>query len=204
MADAVAGRAGRCRTRADRWRASARGRTCWPAPKHAGAEASDTTSRPSYSNGIGGIDTRTSSARRLDQAVQDRRTPTPATEPGHDPFSPGHSGARPRPSRSSLERRRCPPQAGTGPLEGAVHGIDRGVEHLGDVPGGEAEDVPQHEHGDLAWRQDLERRDEREGDRLTLLVAGFGAHGMTEGAVEEGIRIRLQPQHLAVRVGSGP
>ena len=66
-------------------------------------------------------------------------------------------------------------QAGSCPLEGAVDRIDGRVEHVGHLVRAEPEDVAQDEHGDLARRQNLQCRHERQGDGFGLLVAGLRA-----------------------------
>src|ERR1035438_9429130 len=47
-------------------------------------------------------------------------------------------------------------QVGTGPLEGAVHRIDRRFQHVGHLARLEAENVAEDENGELAMRQDLQ------------------------------------------------
>jgi hypothetical protein len=47
-------------------------------------------------------------------------------------------------------------EAGAGPLERAVHRLDRGIQHAGHLAGVVAEDIAQDEHRDLAGRQDLQ------------------------------------------------
>ena len=58
---------------------------------------------------------------------------------------------------------------GVRPLERAVHRRDRRLEQLGDLGRLPAEDVAQHQDRPLLRRQMLERRDEREPDRLPRL-----------------------------------
>ena len=88
-------------------------------------------------------------------------------------------------------------QAGACPLEGAGDRLDRRVQHVGHLARTEAEDVAQDQHGDLAWRQDLQGGHECKRDRFLLVVAGLRAGRHAEGAFEEGVGIRLQPEDLA-------
>jgi hypothetical protein len=65
-----------------------------------------------------------------------------------------------------------------GALQDAVDGVGRGVEGLAHLAGREPEHVAQDEHGALARREVLERRDECELDALALLVARIGRLGV--------------------------
>ena len=76
-----------------------------------------------------------------------------------------------------------------GPLQGAVDRRDRGLEHLGGLPGAEAEHVAQEQHRALVGRQELERGDVGELDALALLVA------------QELVGIGLDPDRLGQRLG---
>jgi hypothetical protein len=93
------------------------------------------------------------------------------------------------------------------PLERAVDAGRRRLERAGDLAGREAEDVAEDQHGALAPRQVLERRDEGELDALALLVAGLGP-GEPVLQAERVVRIRIDPERLeqglrgpVVRVG---
>ena len=88
-------------------------------------------------------------------------------------------------------------QAGAGPFERAVDRFDGRVQHAGHLAGVESEDVAQDEDGELAGRQDLEGGDEGQGDGFGLLVAGLRAERHVDRTLEEGVRKRLQPDHLA-------
>jgi len=81
----------------------------------------------------------------------------------------------------------------TGPraLEGAVHGLLGRGGHVGNLGGREAEQLPQQEDCDLAAREELQRGQERERDRLGLLDALVRAgRGRARGH-------RLEPHDLA-------
>ena len=60
-----------------------------------------------------------------------------------------------------------------------------------------SEDIAQDEGGDLARRQDLKGGHERERDRFVLLIAGLRAERPVDGALEEGVGIRLEPYDFA-------
>ncbi len=81
-------------------------------------------------------------------------------------------------------------ERGTRSLQRAVHGRDRGVEALGDLGGGPAEDVGQQQRRPLARRQVLQRRDERQADALAQCrqLEGIGVRGQRAG-----VRDRLEP-----------
>jgi hypothetical protein len=88
------------------------------------------------------------------------------------------SAKLPTTSRSSLEfgsGARSRPAAGRrdwkGRTRAAQEAVDRGlagIEHLGDLPGAEAEHVAQHEHRALLRREMLTADDERQRDRLLV------------------------------------
>ena len=78
---------------------------------------------------------------------------------------------------------------GAGALQGARHGGDRRVEHLGGLLGAEVEHLPEDQHGALVRRQELEGRDVGELDRLSLLVP------------EQLVGVRLDPNRLGQRLG---
>jgi hypothetical protein len=61
----------------------------------------------------------------------------------------------------------------------------------------ESEDVAQDEDSERAGRQKLKASHERQGDRFSLLVAGFGTKGRVDYTFEEGVRKRLDPYDLA-------
>ena len=90
-------------------------------------------------------------------------------------------------------------QLGPRPLQGAVHRRHRGVEHGGDLDRGPAQDVGQQQHGALARRQLLDRRDERETDGLAQLVAGVRPCGGIRQALQLGVGIGLDPQRFCIR-----
>src|SRR5581483_12472074 len=85
--------------------------------------------------------------------------------------------------------------------ERAVHRRRSGTEHRADLSGGEPEHVAEHEHGALAGREAMKRGEERERYRLAGLVAGLRTGRAVDDAFEERVRIRLEPQHLAVAGG---
>nr|BFE69445.1 hypothetical protein GCM10020092_027460 [Actinoplanes digitatis] len=91
---------------------------------------------------------------------------------------------------------------GPGPLQRAVHGVDGVTEELRDVLRQPAEHVPQDQHGPRARREVLDRDQvrqldglPRDGDGLRLVRAGRGQ------LVEQPVRVRLQPPHLAAGRG---
>src|SRR2546430_3115225 len=87
-------------------------------------------------------------------------------------------------------------QAGAGSLEGAVDRFDGHIQHLGRLAGAVSEDVAQDQDGDLAWRQQLQGGHEGQRDGFGLLVAGLRPGRLAGGALEEGVRERLQPGGL--------
>ncbi len=99
---------------------------------------------------------------------------------------------RPRPAL--LDRR-------AGADERAVHRRRGGIEHRGDLSGGEPQHVAKHEHGALAGREAMKRGEERERYRLAGLVAGLRTGRAVDDAFEQRVGIGLEPQHLAVAGG---
>ena len=83
------------------------------------------------------------------------------------------------------------------PLQGAVHRRLAGVEHARDLRGTEAEGVAQQQDRALPRRQVLDGGDERQRDRLLRLIARVRPGGGVGQAVEQGVRVRLQPDRLA-------
>ena len=71
------------------------------------------------------------------------------------------------------------------------------LEHLGDLGGAQPEHVAQHEHRALARGQVLEAGDERERDRLAQLVARLRAGRGVGDALQQRVRVGLEPQRLA-------
>ena len=153
-----------------------------------------TTSRPSYSRGIGGIEMKTSSVSRATSAS---RSPDSYARTNFATIacSAGESGAGG--GSRSVDRRQSALQAGARPLEGAVDRFDGRVEHVGHLAGVEPEDVAQDEHGELARRQDLQRGHEGQRDGFGLLVAGLRAERHVDRTLEEGVGIRLEPHDFA-------
>ena len=158
------------------------------------AQKRATTSRPSYSNGIGGIDMKTSSVSRATSASRSADSHA-RTNFATIASSAGESAAGGG-SRSAVGGRSAL-QAGAGPFEGAVDRFDGRVEHVGHLVGVESEDVAQDEHGELARRQDLKGGHEGQRDGFGLLVAGLRAGRHVDRALEEGVGIRLEPHDLA-------
>ena len=102
--------------------------------------------------------------------------------------------------RFALAGRRPPTlQAGTCPFEGAGERFDGRVQHVCHLVGMESEDVAQDEDGELAGRQDLQCRDEGQGDGFGLLVAGLRPERQVGGALEDCVRRGLQPGGLVAR-----
>jgi hypothetical protein len=89
------------------------------------------------------------------------------------------------------------------PLQGAVDRRLRGTQHRRDLDRSKAHHVAQHEHRALARRQVLQRRHERQAHGLAGLVARLGSGRPIGHAVQERVRVRLQPHRLdaATRLG---
>jgi len=85
-------------------------------------------------------------------------------------------------------------------LEGAVHRRDRRPERLRDLLRRQPEHLAEDEHGPLARRQVLERRDEGELERLALLVAGL-RRGVALLQPQHLVRIRFEPDRFRKRLG---
>jgi hypothetical protein len=81
-------------------------------------------------------------------------------------------------------------EAGAGADERAVDGRRGGAEDAGGLGRGEAEHVAQDQDRPLLRRQVLEARDERQRDRFSCVVAGFGAGGYV---AEQHIGVGLEP-----------
>ena len=73
------------------------------------------------------------------------------------------------------------------------------LQHAGHLAGVESEDVAQDEDGELARRQQLQGGYEGQRDGFGLLVAGLRPGRRVGGALEEGVRKRLQPDGLVAR-----
>jgi hypothetical protein len=90
-------------------------------------------------------------------------------------------------------------QRATRPLQRALHGLLGSFNDAGDFAGPKAQDISQDKDGSLARREQLQRGHEGKADRLPSLVSGFGPGRLIEEAVQENVRVRLEPQHLAVQ-----
>src|SRR5207247_1342744 len=79
-------------------------------------------------------------------------------------------------------------ETGAGSLEGALHRRDRGVEHGGDLGGGERENLPQDQYGALSRRKGLQRGETRAAVRQQFLPERFGTTSkrVTIGTAEIG------------------
>ena len=97
---------------------------------------------------------------------------------------------------------RC--HGGPGALQRAVDRNDRHVEQRGGLLRGPLDDVPKDQHGALAWRQELNGRQECELDRLARHDDGIGFGLPWRHLVEQSIGIRLQPGDLAERFEGAP
>src|SRR5215831_11187343 len=120
------------------------------------AQKRPTTSRPSYSKGIGGIDIKTSSVRRATTASRSAASHARmnfATIASSERESAAVGGQRP----SAL-------QAGARPFEGAVDRFEGRVQYVGHLVRAESEDVAQDEDGELPRPQNLKRGHEGQGD----------------------------------------
>src|SRR5260370_26662792 len=89
-----------------------------------------TTSRPWYSKGIGGIETKTSSVSRATSASRsaDSHARTNFATIASSAGEPRAGGGR---RLAAVGRRQSVLQAGAGPLEGAVDRLDGRVQHAG-------------------------------------------------------------------------
>jgi len=77
------------------------------------------------------------------------------------------------------------------------------LQHAGYLAGVESQDVAQDEDGDLARWQQLQGGHEGQRDGFGLLVAGLRPARPAGGALEEGVRKRLQPDGLVARGRQG-
>ncbi len=151
------------------------------------AQKRATTSRPSYSNGIGGIEVKTSSVIRATSALRSADShaltnfATIASSEGEPEagrrFAVG--GRRP----SALE-------AGAGPFEGAVDRFHARLQHVGHLVRVESEDVAQDEHGDLPRRATW---DSSKGTRnwATLLPSNRAVGGDAAGRACVGCELHI-------------
>jgi hypothetical protein len=81
----------------------------------------------------------------------------------------------------------------SGALQRAVHRRDADVEEPGGLGSGPAEDVPRDQDNSLARRQELDRGDERELDRL-----------LRDDRLIRAVLVRGDPLEQLVRVGLEP
>ena len=155
-----------------------------------------TASVPRYSNGRGGIRTHTSSVIRAISAstsssVKAARNRSSSTR------SSGRRWQWRRSRRAGRVHRRA------SPLQGAGDRVLSEPEQLGGLPRAESEHIAQQQHGALVRGEQLDGGDERQRDRLAGLVTGLGPGRLIREPLQQHVRIGLQPQHLASRVGSG-
>jgi hypothetical protein len=66
-----------------------------------------------------------------------------------------------------------------------------GIEHLGDLPGAEAEHVAQHEHRALLRWKVLKADDERQRDRLFGLIESLGSGSFVRDALDQEVGVGL-------------
>ena len=88
---------------------------------------------------------------------------------------------------------------GPGPLQGAVGRGDAGAERRGGLAGRPAEHVAGDQRRALPRRQDLERGQERQRDRLPRDGHRLGLLVARRGRLEQQVRVGLQPRHLGER-----
>jgi hypothetical protein len=157
------------------------------------AQKRATTSRPSYSKGIGGIELTTSSVRRATSASRSADSHA-RTNLATTASSEGESEAGGGSRSAAGGRRRCRLAR---PFEGAVDRFDGRVQHVGHLVRVESEDVAQDEDSELARRQDLQGGHEGQRDGFGLLVAGLRAERHVDRALEEGVGKWLEPHDLA-------
>ncbi len=91
-----------------------------------------------------------------------------------------------------------------GSLQRAVRRGDTCAERRGGLASRPAEYVTGDQRRTLPRRQDLQRGQECQRDRLPLDDQGLGLLVARRGLVEQLIRVRLEPWHLGERAASGP
>ena len=84
-----------------------------------------------------------------------------------------------------------------------AHRLLGGAQRVRRLAGPEAEHVAQDERSALPGRQDLESGDERQRDGLARLVPGLRPRRGVRHAVQQAVRVGLQPGHLAEPGGIG-
>ena len=92
------------------------------------------------------------------------------------------------------------PHRGTGPAQRHGHRLLGGVQRARHLAGGEAEHVPEHQHGPGPRREQLQRGDERQRYRLAPLDPRLRTRVVVRQAVQQHVRVGLQPGHR-VRAG---
>ena len=93
-------------------------------------------------------------------------------------------------------RRPCPAERGPGALQGAVDRRHRGLQQLGDLGGAPAQHLPQDQHGPLPGGELLQGHHERQRHRLALLGDRGRVGAVVGQAVQQPVRVGLQPRHL--------
>ena len=122
-------------------------------------------------------------------------------EPIHQLLLGGRAGRRwrfPLPRSWSL-----PLQGGAGALERAGHRLLGGAEDVGGLGGVESQHVAEDEDGALAGRQQLQGGDEGERDRFHRLVPRFRTGCAVGETLEQGVRVRFEPEQVAEPGGRG-
>ena len=83
-------------------------------------------------------------------------------------------------------------EGGPGPLQGAVHGRNAGIEDRGNLARREAEHIAQ-DQSRAAWREKLQRGDEGQAHAGVLHGNGFG---IGRWSAQQAVGKGLQPGHL--------
>src|SRR5260370_16167920 len=157
------------------------------------AQKRATRSRPSYSNGIGGIEMKTSSVRSATSAS--RSADSHACTSFAAVASSGRESGAGGGSRSAVGGlRRC--RLARARLRALL--TDSTVESgmSANLVGVVSEYVAQDENGELARRQSLKALHEGQGGGLGLLVAGLRAERHIDRTLEEGVGKWLDQNHL--------
>ncbi len=92
-------------------------------------------------------------------------------------------------------------QGGPGPLQDPLDRDRAGPEHGRRLLGRVAEHVAEHERGRLPWRHALQPGHEGQLDRLGGLIPGLRARRSVGDALEQRVRVRLEPGDLAAPGG---
>src|SRR5260370_8495390 len=151
-------------------------------------------SRPSYSNGIGGIEMKTSSVRSATSASRsaDSHACTNFAAVASSERESGAGGG----SRSAVGGlRRC--RLARARLRALLPASTVESSMSANLVGVVSEYLSQNKNGELASRQSLKALHEGQGDGFGLLVAGLRAERHIDRTLEEGVGKLLEPYDLA-------